>query len=235
MAMAICHMARNDSSRSGTRCYDAAVQFPGGSTARHPLRFWYQWLDHGGSDTSTANSSRAGRNPSRAQGRAFNVGLEALEHISHSQESVELNDTPPDVSHWYRDSATARVALQCWAVVIQVNGAIAALHSFLSGLHIEAFAEGSMMVMQLESKRHAEDICKSVEYAKQYTPVESLFMSYPIFCAWTALPGAKKDWMVTELNHLNSCLMSDYNHAIMDYIAKHLVGCAIPRSNEIPT
>lgn len=149
-----------------------------------------------------------------------------------SQDTRELSGTPVDVPYCYADPATARITLQCWAGVIQVNGAIAALHSYLSKLHVKAFTEQSMAAMQLESRGHAEDICRSVEYAKQYAPVESLYMSYPIFCAWAILPNDKKDWIVTELNHLNGCLMSNYNHAIMDYISGNLLGCAVPAESE---
>ncbi|KAJ9606032.1 hypothetical protein H2200_009881 [Cladophialophora chaetospira] len=163
------------------------------------------------------------------------LGWEPSSTCLTSQNTTESNYMPLDVSYWYPDPETARVTLQCSALVIQVNSAAAALHWFLSKQHIQAFTNLSIEAMQLESRQMAEVICRSVEYAKQYTPVESLYMQYPIFCAWSVLPSDKKDWIVKELNHLNGCLLSNYNHAIMDYISDTLLGCAIPADNEVQT
>lgn len=144
-----------------------------------------------------------------------------------STDSEDLHNIAPRVSYIFADPAAARVTLQCWAVTIQINGAIAALHAFLTERQINAFKASSVTAIRLESRRHAEDICRSVEYAKQYTPVESLYMSYPTFCAWAVVSDCRKDWLLSGLIQLNGCLKSNFNHAMMDYLSGNLLGCAI--------
>lgn len=154
MALAVCRMARSVPNPSSSRGYDAAIQFP----RRSP------------SDIRDA----CGLNGSIENARALVPRIIAVQDgILRAREAVHLimgwepsspyltthglvepNDTLPiDVSYWYTDPATTRVVLQCWALVIQVNSAVTALHSFLSQRHIMMFTDPCTVEMHLESRR----------------------------------------------------------------------------------
>lgn len=130
---------------------------------------------------------------------------------------------PMPKQYWFRDMYTSQATLYCWTIVLHINTLLSKLHIFLASSHAQIWSDEYAAQVYAECCEYTERICMSTEYVKQFMPLGSSYISYPIAMAWIYVPEDRKAWLFGELDQMMAITMNCAHPEIMDLFLERFI------------
>ena len=127
-------------------------------------------------------------------------------------------NSPFVLATWFSERHIAHSVLYSWGIILQINVIVDSVNSFLAAAGAGILSEEFLEEKRRCNRCYAEQICSSIEYAQQFSPLGATFMAYPMCIAWGQAPAEWKDWMLHELNTITGPMTHCYTAPILDWI-----------------